>query len=204
MDLTFEQARLVFIVYVSSLVPLIIITYLYFKKHIPRWVPFVYFIMFIICALGWELWFTYGLINGDNVDLRRAEVLSRMIPININWLLNSLADAGTICFGGLYLTWQLMNKNRKIFYEWSWKCFFIFLIICLCQNIIVEMYLYHDQLSIGKYLSWAPLSPMGQWFNPILFEFNNRTIFLQNQIPWILTAPLFYTLLIYCSNNCKK
>ena len=77
------------------------------------------------------------------------------------------------------------------------------MLICLCQNIIVEMYLYHDQLSIGKHLSWAPLSPMGQWFNPILFEYNNRTIFLQNQVPWILTAPLFYAFIIYVSNNCK-
>jgi len=204
MNLTFEQARLIFVVYTSALIPLIIIPYMYFKNKIPRWVPFVYLVMFLLCVFGWEIWFTYGFINGDNVDLRRAEVLSKLIPININWLLNSLADAGTICLGGLYLTWILMRKNSKIFYVWNWKCFFILLVICLCQNIVVELYLYHDQLSIGKSMSWAPLSPMGPWFNPILFEYNDRTIFLQNQMPWLLTAPIFYAFLIYCNNKIKK
>ena len=59
------------------------------------------------------------------------------------------------------------------------------------------MYLYHDQLSIGKSLSWAPLTPLGPWYNPMLFELNNRTIFLQNQIPWLLMTPIFYGYLVY-------
>ena len=70
--LTFEQLRLVIVVYTSSLVPLILIPYLYRNNRIPTWVPYIYAISFIVCALGWELWFNYGFIYGDNVDLRRA------------------------------------------------------------------------------------------------------------------------------------
>jgi hypothetical protein len=56
----------------------------------------------------------------------------------------------------------------------------------------VEMFLYHDQLAEGKPLSWAPLAPTGPWFNPVLFEFRDRTITLQGQIPWLLMGPLLY------------
>ena len=54
------------------------------------------------------------------------------------------------------------------------------------------MFLYHDQLAEGKPLSWAPLAPTGPWFNPTLFEFRDRTITLQGQVPWLLMGPLFY------------
>jgi len=54
------------------------------------------------------------------------------------------------------------------------------------------MFLYHDQLAVGKSLSWAPLSPAGQWFNPILWEFQGRSIMLASQLPWLLLTPLVY------------
>ena len=81
-------------------------------------------LFFFICALGWEIWFNYGLINGDDVNLRRAEILSSFLPININWLLNSLADSGTICLGGLCLALRLMKNNDTVLKEWNWKFFF--------------------------------------------------------------------------------
>ena len=92
--LTFEQLRLIVVVYTSSLVPLVLIPYLYINNKVPAWVPYIYATFFIVCALGWELWFNYGLVYGDNVDFRRAEQLSTKLPIHINWLLNSLADSG--------------------------------------------------------------------------------------------------------------
>jgi hypothetical protein len=58
------------------------------------------------------------------------------------------------------------------------------------------MFLYHDQLSTGKDLSWAPLSPLGPYFNPILFEYNGRSLMLQSQIPWIILPALIYKTLI--------
>ena len=109
-QLSFEQLRLVLVIYISSIVPLILIPYLHFKKKIPPWSLHIYILFFFICALGWEVWFNYGLLNGDNVNLRRAGQLSAAIPIHLNWILNSLADAGTICIGGLFLTWKILNK----------------------------------------------------------------------------------------------
>ena len=89
-----------------------------------------------------------------------------------------------------------MKKNNSIFYKWNWKCFFILLAIFISQNILVEMFLYHDQLAEGKSLSWAPLSPFGPYFNPVLFEFNERTIMLQSQMPWMILPWFFYRTLI--------
>jgi hypothetical protein len=63
---------------------------------------------------------------------------------------------------------------------------------CVAQNIGVEMFLYHDQLAEGKFLSWAPLAPTGSYFNPELFSFNGRRIMLQTQIPWIILPAIIY------------
>lgn len=202
-SLTFEQLRLVIVVYTSSLVPLLFIPYLKWKNKISTSLVIIYLVSFFVCALGWELWFTYGFVNGDNVNLRRAKQLSEAIPMNLNWILNSLADAGTICIGGLYITWIMLKRNDKIFYKWNWSTFFILLTLFIGQNIFVEMFLYHDQLAQGKLISWAPLSPLGSWFNPILFQFNDRTISLQGQVPWLIMTPLFYGFIIHYlkSNN---
>ena len=199
--LSFEQLRLVLVVYISSIIPLILIPYLYFKNIIPSWSVHIYILFFFICALGWEIWFNYGLINGDDVNLRRSKILSSFLPININWLLNSLADAGTICLGGLYLALKLMRNNESVLKQWNWKFFFILLLIFITQNLFVEIFLYHDQLSVGKSLSWAPLSPLGPNFNPVLLTLRDRTVFLQNQIPWIIMTPIFYGYLIYYLNK---
>ena len=198
--LSFEQLRLVFVVYISSIVPLILISYLYVKKIIPTWSLHIYILFFLICAFGWEIWFNYGLVNGDNVNLRRADILSALLPININWLLNSLADSGTICLGGLYIALKII-KDNDVLQKWNWKFFFILLSIFIAQNLFVEMYLYHDQLAIGKPVSWAPLSPLGPNLNPILFTLADRTVSLQSQIPWIVMTPIFYGYLIFYINR---
>ena len=72
---------------------------------------------------------------------------------------------------------------------------------CLAQNIIVEMFLYHDQLAVGKPLSWAPLAPSGPWWNPLLFEFRGRTITFQGQIPWFLAPWLIYSGVIFLARK---
>ena len=63
---------------------------------------------------------------------------------------------------------------------------------CITQNLFVELFLYHDQLSLGKSLSWAPLAPTGQFFNPLLFEFNERSVMFQTQLPWLIMSPILY------------
>ena len=192
--MTLEELRVITIVYVSALAPLII--YFYKKDRIPLWVPSIYIGSFLLCSLGWELWFTYGWIDGDPVNIRRSEALNQWIPLHINWLLNSMADAGTISLGGLWLMWKFSGKNNQVFQVWNWSAFSILFIWCITQNIFVELFLYHDQLSEGKSLSWAPLAPTGQFFNPLLFEFNGRSVMFQTQLPWLIMAPILYKLTI--------
>ena len=192
--MSFEEARVIIVVYLAVFLPLII--YLKYKSKLPDWVPTFYVLGVIVCALGWELWFTYGWLDGDSVDLRRSEALNTWLPKNINWLMNSMGDAGGVLLGGACLMWLVNGKDSSVFREWKWIAFGILSFWCVSQNIIVEMFLYHDQLSNGKPLSWAPLSPLGPYFNPVLFEFNNRTIMLQSQIPWLVLPWFFYSTLI--------
>jgi len=192
--MSLEELRVITIVYVSALAPLII--YFYKKDSIPLWVPSIYLGSFLICSLSWELWFTYGWIDGDPVNVRRSEVLNTWIPMHLNWLLNSLADAGTISMGGLWLMWKFSKQNIQVFEQWNWGAFSILLIWCITQNLFVELFLYHDQLSEGKSLSWAPLAPTGQFFNPLLFEFNGRSVMFQTQLPWLIMSPILYKLTI--------
>ena len=199
-NLTFEQLRLIIVVYSASIIPLITISYLTYTNKIPKWIFKLYVLMFLLCALGWELWFTYGWIDGTCVNLRRADILSYYIPKNINWLLNSLGDAGAICLGGLFITHKIYKRDSFI-HKWDWKAFGILLFIFLIQNIVVEVYLYHDQLAEGKPLSWAPLSPLGSMFNPVLLTLSDRTVMFQSQVPWLITTPIFYKLLLYLNKD---
>ena len=190
--LTFEQLRLVVVVYSSAIIPMLAIPTLHYQKKIPTWVLHFYIKMFFVCALGWELWFNYGLVAGDSVNVRRADVLNQMIPLHLNGLLNSLADAGAICCGGLFVVWLAMGRKDSTYRQWSWPTFGLLLLVFVGQNVLVEIFLYHDQLAVGKSLSWAPLSPAGQWFNPVLGEFQGRSIMFASQLPWLLLTPLVY------------
>ena len=199
--MTFEELRVVVVVYTTAIVPIIILFNLYLKNQLPRSILKIYLSSFLICVLGWELWFTYGLYAGDPVDLRRSEVLNQLIPKNINWLMNSLADAGTISLGGILLTGKLMGSDRTVFNQWNIGAFLILLIWCISQNIFVEMFLYYDQLAVGKDLSWAPLAPSGPWMNPVLFQYGDRTITLHGQVPWLLMTPILYKVTMHFQND---
>ena len=189
-----EEIRVITVVYLAVLLPLII--YWKYKSRLPKWIPSFYIISLVVCSLGWELWFTYGWLDGDPVDLRRSDNLNKWLPKDINWLLNSMGDAGAVLLGGAWLMWSTHKKNLIIFKKWNWTAFLVLYIWCVSQNILVEMFLYHDQLADGKPLSWAPLSPFGPYFNPVLFEFNERTIMLQSQIPWMTLPWFFYGIII--------
>ena len=197
--MSFEEIRFIFVVYASSILPIIL--FIKYRSKLPNWVPIIYVGSFIVCALGWEIWFTYGLINGESVIERRADVLNQWIPLHLNWILNSLADAGTVCLGGLYLMWVLNNKEQSIFLRWRWGPFLILLAWCIGQNLLVELFLYYDQLSEGKNLSWAPLIPTGNIYNPLIFEFNGRSVMFQTQLPWIILPPFLYMTVIKLANK---
>ncbi len=196
-----EHIRLIAVVYTSAIVPLLLLSYLRHKRLLPEWVLPVYVGAFFACALGWELWFTYGWVAGDPVNLRRAADLNTAIPLHLNWLLNSLADAGTVCMVGLWAMWRFTGCHARVFKQWHWGAFGVLMLWCLGQNVLVEMFLYHDQLADGKALSWAPLVPTGPWFNPVLFEFGDRTITFQGQIAWLLMGPLLYWGVIRWNRN---
>ena len=55
-----EHLRVVTVVYTSALLPLMLIPLLVSRGRLPSWVLRVYVATFLACALGWELWFTYG------------------------------------------------------------------------------------------------------------------------------------------------
>ena len=187
-----EEIRIVIIVYICALVPIYLL-FIKFKQHsMYRWLKSVYLFSLILCALGWEISFTYGLFDGFDVNERRSLFMSTMIPMDINWLVNSLADAGTICIGGILILSFISKFDDKLFLHWNWNYFLILMLFTLSQNIFVEMFLYFDQISIGKPLSWAPFSPFGASFNPELININNRSIQLQTQMPWIIMTPILY------------
>ena len=138
--MTVEEIRIVFVVYVSAILPLMLILVL--RNKIPSWIPKFYFLLFLICAIGWELGCNFGSLNGDSVNLRRSDGLNFWLPQNINWILNSMADAGTISIGGLLLKWLFSKKNTEIFRQWSWGSFLILSIWCIGQNLFVDCLLY--------------------------------------------------------------
>lgn len=192
--MSLEEARVIFVVYTAVILPIIIFTT--YRSKLPNWVPSIYLGAFLTCALGWELWFTYGWIDGISVDLRRSDALNTWLPKHINWFMNSVGDAGAVVMGGLWIMWRYAKKDLSVFTKWRWDAFAVLMIWCIGQNIFVEMFLYHDQLSEGKALSWAPLSPLGPYLNPVLFEFNNRTLMLQSQIPWLILPAFIYKAVI--------
>ena len=122
--MTFEELRLVVVVYTTAIFPIIILFSMHLKDQLPRSILKIYLSSFLICALGWELWFTYGIYAGDPVDIRRSEILNQYIPKNINWLMNSLADAGTISLGGILLTGKLMGSDHNMFAVFNHLCFY--------------------------------------------------------------------------------
>jgi hypothetical protein len=196
MNLTSAKFGTVAIVYMASIVPAIFLLYLYAAKKLPKWLFAVYLSSFLVCALGWEIWLTYGLVDGLDVNSRRPEALSAAIPMHINWMLNSLGDAAAVGLVGVLLVWLSYGRSDVAFRSWHWGAFTVFLLWFVGQNLLVELYVYQGQLAEGFRLSWAPLIPTGPWYNPTLFKLGGRTVQLQTQLPWLLMTPLYYVLVI--------
>lgn len=188
------------IVYSAALLPLLVLIIATLLKKIPNWIWMLYGISFLICLFGWELWFTYGLVDGEPVDVRRPQALNALIPQHINWLLNSLADAG-ICLSGILYIWIFSGCKSTILSKWSWKEFLIITIFFLFQNLIVELYIYQSQLAAGFSLSWAPMAPTGPWWNPALFHIGGKSVHLHTQFPWLIMTPLFYWIALRVKTN---
>ena len=160
------------------------------------WITFTLISSFLIAAFGWELWVNYGILNGDEVTLRRSEALSCAIPLHINWLVNSLADTGIVWFA-IILAYWIFPKKAENYQKVSFLFFTVFFVWFMGQNFIVETIIYHNQVGGDALLSWAPLMPLGSFFNPTLISFGEREITLQSQSAWLIGTPLFYFISIY-------
>merc|ERR1712150_282045 len=90
--------------------------------------------MTFVAAIGWEIWFNYGLLSGMSVEKRRPSQLNAAIPLHINWLSNSLCD-GSICFVGILLL-QIVETRKALPLGWSRKGFITVLMWFLGQNIL--------------------------------------------------------------------
>ena len=195
-DLNEMELWLVIRLYIAAILPIILSIYYIIKNKVSYHVALTLITTFLIVSIGWELWLTYGLGGGLPVDERRSVALTCAIPVNLNWFLNSLADV-LVVWIGLYLV-KLFYRNKKSpFLKWSWGAFSIFLLWFIIQNIYVEAFFYNLQLGSNGDLSWAPLQPLGSWFNPTIFEIAGRSITLQSQSSWILMTPIVYSTSIY-------
>ena len=196
------EARRVFVVYSAASAPLILSAYLILKNKMERWVSLTLISSFVFAALGWELWINYGLLNGEEVNLRRSEALSCAIPMNINWIVNSLGDTGIVWFGILLVGW--IFRNKESFKKFYWSVFLVLFAWFMFQNILVEIVIYHHQVGGNALLSWAPMMPLGSWFNPKLQVIGDRTVALQTQSAWIIGSFVFYYLAIYFYKTQKN
>ncbi len=118
--------RRVIVVYSSALAPLVLAAYLIYNKQMRTWIAFTLLSSFLIAAFGWELWVNYGILNGDEVTLRRSEALSCAIPLHINWLANSLADTGIVWFAIILVYW-FFPKKAENYQKFSFLFFTVFL-----------------------------------------------------------------------------
>ena len=102
-----------------------------------KWISLTLISTFLIAAFGWELWINYGVLNGQEVDFRRSEALSCAIPMNINWIVNSLGDTAIVWFGILLVGW--IFRNKESFKKFYWSVFLLLFAWFMFQNILVEI-----------------------------------------------------------------
>lgn len=202
-DLNYTEYWLVTRLYIAAFIPIVLSIYYIIKSKVSSRVTLTLISAFLIVSLGWEIWLTYGLGGGLSVDERRSAALNCAIPMNINWLLNSLADV-LIVWIGLFLVKFLYRNKKSPFLKWNWGAFTIFLLWFVIQNIYIEAFFYNLQLGSNGDLSWAPLHPLGSSFNPTLFKIAGRPITLQAQSSWVLMTPIIYLISIYFSRKELK
>lgn len=198
---SFEWRRVI-VIYFVSIAPLVLYLYLTYKGTMKKWVTYTVVSSFFIAMFGWEIWINFGLLDGQAVNLRRSEALSCAVPSSINWLTNSLGDVSIVWFGIILLTYFYRNLSSP-FEKFLIPAFITLLSWFLIQNIWVEIILYYNQVGGEARLSWAPLMPLGPWFNPPLFSIFGRDVTFQGQIVWVLATPIYYYLMIYFYKKTK-
>ena len=188
--------RRTIIVYLSAIAPIILSLYLIYMSQMKKWIALTLLSSFLIAAIGWEIWVNFGLVDGDPVNIRRSDAMTCAIPMEINWLVNSIADTGIVWFAIILVYW--IFPKRALEYEKFQLVFFsMFFIWFMGQNFLVEAVIYHNQVGGDAAISWAPLMPFGPYFNPTLINFGERDITLQSQSAWIIGTIVFYSISVY-------
>ena len=191
-----EEWRKVMVIFTSIFVIFSVALYTTLTWRNKKWIVSTLIASFLIAVFGYEIWINFGLVDGQHVSARRSDALNCAIPSQINWLTNSIVDTG-VAWLGIILVGIYYKNSPAPFEKFLWPAFFILLTWFLAQNIWVEVILYFGQVGGDTRLSWAPLMPLGPWFNPILFSFGEREISFQGQSPWIIVTPIYYYLMIY-------
>ena len=202
-DLNNFEYWLVIRLYFAATLPILLAIYYLINKKVCYSTAYTLICAFFIVVLGWEIWLTYGLSGGLPVDQRRSAMLTCAIPVNINWLLNSLADV-LIVWIGLFFVKTYYRRKMSPFIKWKWGAFFILLTWFIIQNIYIEAFFYHLQLGSNGDLSWAPLMPLGSWYNPTIFTVFGNPITFQSQSSWVIMTPIIYILSIYFNRINRK
>ena len=177
----------------------VILACLYLLRRLPKWVLICYCCGFTICALGWELWWTFG-IFGDSVEDRRGHCANRTIPMEINWLLNSSTD-GKIMLMCILLSWLSFGCSTRQFGCWDLRVWLIFVVYGFAQQMLVTAMSQDDlkgqQGGTGIGFGWAPLSPIP--VDHTLFSIGSTKFSFQVMQPWILAPHALYVafVLIY-------
>ena len=167
-----NSANSVFLTF--NLLFLIILIALVSLKKLPLFVIYVYLINFVLCAITWEIFMSFGVIEGESVE-QREEGSNNIF----NMFMMSMADA-IVGFIQIYVAYKIFGK--KGFDKWNWKVFGVIFGIGMFINILVTIVL-KNRLKDAK-LSYAPFMPVQT--NP----------YVQNQEPWIIQPFVFYGIII--------
>ena len=106
-----------------------------------------------------------------------------------------------IIWVGLIIVKNVFRNNVSVFNNWNWKVALILFIWFMAQNIYVEAFFYHLQLGSNGDLSWAPMQPLGSWYNPTLFKIAGNPITFQSQSSWLIMTPVVYLTYKYFYKN---
>ena len=150
-------------------------------KILPTWYLLIFNITFALCMIGWEMWMSYGIVNGDSVDQRSGKENSS------NMVLMCLGDA----LIGVLQIWSVMKIiGPSAFRQWKWNAFAIIFLIGIIQNILVTWGI--SKQITNESISWAPMMPFKM--NPII----------QIQFPWIFQPFILYPLVIILIGSHQK
>ena len=200
-SLTPLQFLILIVLYGVTIFSLSLMLWIWVQEPRWKWMVYLFFLSAVMCALGWEVWWNFALVDGLPVDKRRPPDMNKLLPISIIWLINSIGD-GFICFVAvMFIIWRYNNSSSDIIRA-SWdsghrRCFRIvdFIVTAVWfvgQDIIMSTFVLKDQLKHPEELSVAPFSPVHATWNPI----NIGSISIDVQLPLIFMSLLWYPLML--------